>query len=242
MIFENYPKMRFEMPQEYKDIYAEQYKSNRNGDSAAASASQKLEEWLHKKVAKDVINDPYKRTLEIGAGTLNQLKHENTVNYDIIEPFTSLFEDSPYLDRIDKVYKDISEIDMSEKYDRITSVAVFEHILNLPEVVAKTCLMLNNGGTLRTSIPNEGTWLWTLGWKLTTGLAFKMKYGLDYGIMMKHEHCNNAEEIEQILHYFYGDNKRSIFGLNKGTALYRFYESSNPNIDRAKKYLDSIKK
>lgn len=241
MIFKKYPKTRFQMPKEYNDIYAEQYKSNRNGVSLASSASQKLEEWLHKKVAKDVINISDKSTLEIGAGTLNQLKHENTRPYDIVEPFTSLFEDSPYLERVDNIYKDISEIDSKKKYDRIISVATFEHILNLPEVVAKSCLMLNEGGTLRTSIPNEGTWLWTLGWKLTTGLAFKLKYSLDYGILMKHEHCNTADEVEEVLHYFFEVNKRSIFGINKGMGLYRFYESSMPNIQKAKDYLCGLK-
>ncbi len=241
MNFQKYPKTRFKMPKEYNDIYAEQYKSNRNGDSIAANASQKLEEWMHKKVAKDVFNNPKKRTLEIGAGTLNQLKHESTERYDIVEPFTLLFEDSPHLNRIDNIYKDISEIDNKESYDRIISVATFEHILNLPEVVAKSCLMLNEGGTLRTSIPNEGNCLWTLGWKLTTGLAFKIKYGLDYGIMMKHEHCNNADEIEEILNYFYEVNNRSVFGLSKRFGLYRFYESSNPNSRKAKDYLNSLK-
>ncbi len=241
MVFENYPKKRFELPKEYKDVYEEQYKRNRNGEYAAASASQKVEEWLHRQVAKDVSNDDSKRTLEIGAGTLNQLKHEQTKDYDIVEPFTSLFEDSPYLNRINNIYKDISEVSFSQKYDRITSVATFEHILNLPEVVAKSCLLLEENGSLRTSIPNEGTWLWTLGWRATTGFAYKRKYGLDYGIMMKHEHCNNADEVEEILNYFYGKNKVSVFGLNKSFALYRFYESTDPNISRAKKYLDSLK-
>ena len=242
MIFNKYPKTRFQLPPEYQEVYKEQYKRNRNGEYAAASASQKVEGWLHKQVAKDVIKDNNKITLEIGAGTLNQLKHENTTHYDIVEPFTSLFEDSPFLNRINNVYKDISEIEIKQKYDRITSVATFEHILNLPEVVAKSCLLLNNGGTLRTSIPNEGTWLWEIGWKATTGFAYKRKYGLDYGIMMKHEHCNNADEVEEILNYFYGKNKMTVFGLNKAFALYRFYESSEPNIKRAEDYLNSLKK
>ena len=154
-----------------------------------------------------------------------------------MEPFRELFDNSPELSRIAKVYDDFSEVDISEKYDRITSVATFEHILNLPEVVAKSCLHLNEGGTLRTSIPNEGTFLWTLGWKMTTGLEFRTKYGLDYGIMMKHEHCNTAKEIEEVLQYFYGKNKSSVFGLCKAIGLYRFYESSQPNVERAEEYL-----
>jgi hypothetical protein len=85
--------------------------------------------------------------LEIGAGTLNQLKYEKKAIYDIVEPFEILYENSPELNRINKIYRDISEIN-DEKYDRIISCACFEHILNLPEVVAKSCILLNNAITL----------------------------------------------------------------------------------------------
>lgn len=236
-MFKHFPKTRIKLPNAYKEIYAKQYKENRDGDSTAAGLAQKMEAWLHKKIAADT--KPNSKTLEIGAGTLNQLPYEtNSAQYDIIEPFTSLFENSPLLKRVNTVYKDIDEINLSKTYDRITSIAVFEHITDLPKVVAKSCLLLNEEGTLRTSIPNEGTFLWTLGWKLTTGIEFKLKHKLDYGLLMKHEHVNTAKEIEEVLHYFYGENKCSCFGLGKKVALYRFYESSQPNIKRAKEYLN----
>ncbi len=237
-MFKDFPKERTPLPKKFQEIYAEQYKENRDGDSTASGLAQKMESWLHKKVANDITPGSNPKTLEIGAGTLNQLPHEpNSKQYDIIEPFTSLFENSPLLKRVDSVYKDIDEIDLSSEYDRITSIAVFEHITDLPKVVAKTCLLLNEKGSLRTSIPNEGTFLWTLGWKMTTGLEFKLKHKLDYGILMKHEHVNTAKEIEEVLNYFYGENKCSCFGLGKSVALYRFYESTKPNIERAKEYL-----
>jgi len=135
------------------------------------------------------------------------------------------------------VYSDIDEIDLNKQYDRIISVATFEHIEDLPKVVAKTCVHLNQQGTLRTSIPNEGNFLWSLGWKMTTGLEFWYNYRLDYGTLMKYEHVNNANEIEEILDYFYEDNKCSCFGLGKKMAFYRFYESKQPRVDRAKEYL-----
>lgn len=78
------------------------------------------------------------------------------------------------------------------------------------------------------SIPNEGCWLWTLGWRLTTGLEFKMKHKLDYNVLMKYEHVNNADEIGAVLKYYYSNVNVSYFGLGKHFALYRFYECSNP--------------
>lgn len=241
-MFENFPKVRNELPLEFQKIYAEHYKKNREGQTSASSLAQKMEAWLHRKVAKDVSGLSNKSTLEIGAGTLNQLMYEQTAPYDIIEPFVELYANSKFLNRVNKVYKDIDELGEGNKYDRITAIATFEHITDLPKVVAKTCIHINEGGTLRVSIPNEGTFLWKLGYSLTTGIEFKMKYGLDYSILMNYEHVNTAKEIEQVLKYFYGKVKCSCFGISKGIALYRFYECSKPNRQAAEEYLKAIVK
>jgi hypothetical protein len=236
-MFENYPKTRPILPPDFQRIYNEHYKNNREGETTGASWAQKMESWMHKKVAKDVKKESHKSTLEIGAGTLNQLKYEQTEPYDIIEPFAELYADSPYITRIQNIYKDIAEIESSVKYDRITSIATFEHILDLPKVVAKCALLLNETGVLRVAIPNEGTMLWKLAWKFTTNLEFKSKYGLDYEILMKHEHVNTAHEIEKILTHFFTKCRCSCFGLGKKIAFYRFYECFSPNIELAEKYL-----
>jgi len=239
-MFENYPKERIELPLEFQKIYSEHYKNNRDGSTSASSIAQRMEAWLHRQVAKDVINIQDKSTLEIGAGTLNQLKYENTKPYDIIEPFSELYINSKFKDQVNEVFQDIDEISVSKKYDRITSVATFEHITDLPKVVAKTCILLNESGTLRVSIPNEGTFLWKLGYKLTTGIEFKLKYGLDYSILMNYEHVNTADEIEEVIKSFYGKVKCSCFGISRKIAFYRFYECSNPKIEIAERYLKSI--
>ena len=239
-MFENYPKIRIDLPLEFQKIYSEHYKNNREGQTSASSLAQKMEGWLHRKVAKDVIGIKDKSTLEIGAGTLNQLRYEQTIPYDIIEPFSELYTHSEFRNRVNKVYKDIDEIGDLDHYDRITAIATFEHITDLPKVVAKTCIHLNKKGTLRVSIPNEGTFLWKLGYKLTTGVEFKLKYGLDYSILMNYEHVNTANEIEQVLKYFYGKVKCSCFGINRKIAFYRFYECSNPKIELAQEYLKTL--
>jgi hypothetical protein len=236
-MFENYPKTRPSLTPEFQQIYNEHYKNNREGETTGSSLAQRMESWMHKKVAKDVKKNIHKSTLEIGAGTLNQLKYEKTEPYDIIEPFTELYINSPYKKQIRHFYKDIAEIDTAAKYDRITSIATFEHILDLPKVVATSVLLLNKNGVLRVAIPNEGTILWKLGWKLTTGLEFKLKYGLDYRILMKYEHVNTADEIEKVLYHFFKKHTCSCFGLGKKLAFYRFYECSEPDIELAEKYL-----
>jgi len=238
-MFENYPKNRPPLPKEIQDIYTEHYKSNREGQTTASSFAQRMESWLHRQVAGDVVKqqDSKKVTLELGAGTLNQLRYEPEVRaYDIVEPFTELYKNSNLLQRIRNSYTDISEIPANSSYDRITSVATLEHIYNLPEVIARCGLLLADNGVLRASVPSEGTWLWTLGWKLTTGLEFKIKYGLDYGMLMKHEHVNTAKEIEEVLEYFFKEVKCKVFGLSKRNSLYQYYECREPEADRCREF------
>ena len=124
---------------------------------------------MHRKVAADVRRRRNFTTLEIGAGTLNHLGYEpSSKSYDIVEPFEELYKGSPNRSRVANVYPDLDQI-AGRHFDRIISIATFEHLCNLPSVVARSGLLLAPGGTLRVAIPSEGTLLWTLGWKLTTG-------------------------------------------------------------------------
>lgn len=239
-MFENYPKKRTELPQKYKDIYEEHYKKNRIGETKASSLSQKMESWLHKKVSADLTDYPQK-TLEIGAGTLNHLKYEKISTYDIVEPFHELFSNSPDLKLINTVYNSIYEIKNSEQYNRIISIATFEHITDLPLVVAKSCLLMKKDGCLRVAIPNEGSLIWKLAYELTTGIEFKIMYNLKYSTLMNYEHVNTAREIEDILNYFFGSVKQSHFGLNKQLSFYRFFECTKPEITKAVNYIESQK-
>lgn len=239
-VFENYPKKRPPLSPNLASIYASHYRANRDGDTAATSVAQRLEKWLHRQVAADIAGPKTtdKSTLELGAGTLNQLSFEpDSDSYDIVEPFTSLFADSPKRSGIRNVYKDISEVPDNQRYDRITSCAVLEHVCDLPQVVAKSGLLLNPMGTFRAAIPAEGTILWTLAWKLTTGLEFRLKYGLDYGELMRHEHVNTADEIEQMLRWFFKQVRRRVFGISAGLSLYRFYECRAPNEARCREFV-----
>lgn len=224
VVLSRYPKVRAPLPDAYQKIYEEHYANNRNGQTAASFFSSKLEGWMHRKVAKDVRNAPGLTTLEIGAGTLNQLNWELTEVYDIIEPFQTLYLSSQNLYRVRNIYTDINEIKGTSMYDRITAIASFEHICNLPEVVERCHSLLRTGGCLRVAIPNEGRFLWKFAYTMTTGLEFKHKYGLDYSTLMNYEHVNTADEIEAVLVHFFPHIKCSLLGISKDLAFYRYYE------------------
>ncbi|MCL2057335.1 MAG: class I SAM-dependent methyltransferase, partial [Oscillospiraceae bacterium] len=138
-------KTRPVLPPEYQKIFDDHYKDNREGKGIMAFLSQKMDTWMHRKVAQSMFSG--NTVLEIGAGTLNQLKYELPAHpvYDIVEPFKKLYADSPYLSKIWAVYDDISQIPKENKYDRIISIAAYEHILNLSEALEHTTSLLSPG-------------------------------------------------------------------------------------------------
>lgn len=239
-LFGDYPKERSALPPEYAAVYLEHYRNNRAGGSLLARAARRAEGWMHRKVAADVGRSAGKSTLEIGAGTLNHLQYEPaSAPYDIVEPFRQLYESAPDLPRVSHAYYDISEIPRDRKYDRIISVAVLEHVGNLPEVVARSGLLLDAGGQFRAGVPSEGTIPWLLCWKLITGVEFRIRYGLDYGVLMRHEHMNTAREVEDVLRHFFADVREDAFGPSKRLSLYQFFACSNPRAARCRDYLES---
>lgn len=238
-LFPAFPKTRPSLSPEFAAIYVQHYKNSRGGTSKVLSLAKWAESWMHRKLAEDVESGPPKSTLELGAGTLNQLPYEPLSSpYDIVEPFRELFESSPSLSRVRNVYDDILEVPPTARYERIISVAVLEHICNLPEVVAKSALLLADGGQFRAGIPSEGTILWRLAWQNTTGRAFKHRYNLDYEVLMKYEHVNTAREIEEVLRYFFAEVKGSAFGLAKAFSFYQFYACARPRLAECRDYLE----
>ncbi|MES2884124.1 MAG: methyltransferase domain-containing protein [Pseudomonadota bacterium] len=186
---------------------------------------------MHRRVAGDLREDkPAPTTLEIGAGTLNQLRYEPTVTcYDVVEPFHALHTDVADRGRIRHFYDDIGELPSSARYQRITSIATFEHICDLPTVIALAAQHLEPQGVLRVAIPSEGHLLWTLGWRLTTGLDFYLRYGLDYGVLMRHEHVNSASEIESLLRLAFKQVSSEFYGISRACSFYQFFECRSPD-------------
>lgn len=227
-----FPKTRPPLPPKLEAIYARQYLENRTGETPAASLAQRLESWLHRQVAADVKDAASSgATLELGAGTLNQLAYEPVGEaYDIVEPFEALYRESPLMGGIRATYADIAEVPAGRAYARITSVASLEHICDLPLVLARAVRLLAPGGTLRAAIPSEGGFLWTLGWMCTTGLEFRLRHGLDYGQLMAHEHVNDAREIETLVRALFEEVEVKSFGLGRQLSLYRFLAGRRPRL------------
>lgn len=238
-IFKQYPKQRSVLPKEYELIHKKHLMENRSGATKASWLVAKMEAWMHHKVAADVqLPRQDLSTLELGAGTLNHLRYEPlSLLYDIVEPDAQYYRQSPMLKRVSASYQSIYEVPDKQVYDRIISIAVLEHLEDLPGVIAQCGLHLKPEGCLRAGIPNEGTPLWTLGYQLTTGIEFRKRYGLNYSLIMKHEHLNTADEIEEVLKFFFKKVNCRIFGIHKELGFYRFYDCSFVEYDRCRDYL-----
>ena len=80
---------------------------------------------------------------------------------------------------------------------------------------------------MQIAIPCEGEFAFKLGWMLTTSLAFKLKYNLDYSKIMKYEHVNTIDEILILLNNYFKITKfkRSPFILPiKNLSFYAYIE------------------
>lgn len=235
-ILDRYPKARPPLPPQYQRIYEREYKMNREGGSLVTRISSKLESWMHRRVADAPADD----VLEIGAGTLNQLQYEAPQRrYDIVEPFAVLYEHRPALARIDNIYTDIAEIPPERRYGRITSVAVLEHLSDLPGIVARSALLLRDEGLFQAGIPSEGGLLWELAWRTTTGVAYWLRNRLDYAVLMRHEHLNTAVEIETVVRQFFGVVQIERFPMPmRQLSFYSFLAARRPLRERAAAYLE----
>ncbi len=177
-LFETYPRRRPPLPAGWQAIYAETYKSSRDGQTFLYRLAQRLESWMHRVVSSSGRGSL--RILEIGAGTLNHVRYESAeCAYDIVEPFRDLYLHREELERINEVFEDIADVPDSKTYGKIFSVAVLEHVSNLPSVVARSGLLLEKGGVFCAGIPSEGGFLWGLAWRCTVGLAAWLKLGLN---------------------------------------------------------------
>jgi hypothetical protein len=228
----SYPRVRPCLPTANAAIYTQEYRINRGASGHPLyRLTALLESWMHRQVAS---GPAPQRLLELGAGTLNHRRYEYHVEvYDAVEPFEALYDGNPELTRINHIYKTIQDVPQSPGYGRICSVAVLEHLENLPFAIAASAVRLSQGGTFRAGIPAEGGLAWGIAWRATTGLSYRLRTGLPYAPVMRHEHVNSAAEIIAVVRHFFEVVHVRWFPLPaKHLAFYGFIEASNPRLGR----------
>lgn len=234
-ILSNFPKSRPALSDEHNTIYFDEYKKNRDGVGIVNAAAQCMETWMHKQVSE--ING--KHILELGAGTLNHIRYETSPSvYDIVEPMKGLYQGKINKGIPTHFYERIEDVPEGNQYDKILSIAVLEHMENLPFDIAHGAIRLARDGGFYAGIPSEGGFLWWLGWRMTTGLAYFAKHRMDYGVVMRHEHLNSAHEILSVCKWIFDEVKIRRFPTPlHHISFYTYVEAHRPNVGRCRAIL-----
>lgn len=240
-VLNKFPKKRPKLSKPIKNIFDIEYRKNRTN-----YFSQLSESWLHYSIKGRSCNINC-LTLEIGAGTLNHLKYEckkNLEDYSIIEPKKYLFKSNKLKNSVTNIYKSFDKLPKN-KFDRIISCAVLEHLEDLPMYLVKTAVAMKKNGYQSHSIPCEGYPTWQVAWNVASAVPFKIRTGLDFKEIQKHEHLNNYDEIVLLIKHFY--NKCEIkhsypLFFSPFFSLYANITFSGPNYNSIKKYLRDKKK
>lgn len=232
----SYPRTRPPLTPAHQSVYAEQYRINREGAGAVEGIAQRLEAWMHRRIASLHVGP----VLELGAGTLNHRRYEDaSIEYDVVEPFHELYANRPERHSVRAFYDSVADVPSDRRYARIVSVAVLEHMTMLPAEVAASALLLAQDGVFQAGIPSEGGFLWGTAWRLSTGLSYYLRTGLDYGTLMRHEHINSASEIVAIVCHLFVDVRLRRFPTPwHHASFYTYLEAREPDHSRCRSLLD----
>ncbi len=234
-VLSTYPRTRPELMPKQRSSYVEHYRSNRAANRGLAIIVARLEAWMHRRVSEGLSAGDL---LEIGAGNLNHFPYlAGECVCDVVEPFVELWEQSPYRSRVHHMYSDLQQVPETSRYDSIFSVAVLEHLTDLPFILSRAGLLLRAGGSFRAGFPSEGGLLWGLAWRLSTGIEYRLRRGLNYGAIMRHEHLNTASEILLLLGYFYESVEVLRFPLPfHHLSFYTTAIARQPRLDRCRSF------
>jgi len=237
-LINTYPRRRAPLPAAHAQFYHREIVAGREGLSLVHRLVLWVESWMHKMVAKKTHGDAI---LELGAGTLNHLSYEKTAEiYDVVEPFNYDYSNTSesITSKIRSFYCNLNDIPPHQKYDRIISIAVLEHVETLPQMIAQSALKLNSGGIFQAGIPSEGEFLWHVCSHLSTGILYRLRTGLDYSTLMEYEHISRASEIIQIIEYFFEEVRIEHFPLSWKTAsIYTYIEAKKPILVNCQAYV-----
>lgn len=249
LLYESYPRTRPALSEVNQRHYSAEYEKNRTGSGLFFALAAKVEGWMHRAIVRGSQVDRglgQSPVLELGAGGLNHVKFEgDDFPYDALEPLDQLCRENDQFPRIRNLYssfESLGKIENETEYARIFSTAVLEHIIDLPWVVAQSARLLSRAGSIfQAGIPSEGGLGWGLSWRATTGLRYRLKTGGSYSPLMRHEHVNNAREIESIINHFFDvvHVKRFPFPLFHG-SIYTYIEATNPRKRNVEEFLAEV--
>jgi len=160
-----------------------------------------IEKFNHQGIFKNHQLPPLCKTLEIGAGIGEHIKHENLLQQE----YYALDLRADFIDQIKKDFPSVtplcadiqSGINFSNSYfDRIIAVHALEHIPNLPAALKEIKRLLKPSGFCEFVLPCEGSLAYSLAREVSAKRLFKKLYpNMSYDIIVKNEHVNTYYEV-----------------------------------------------
>jgi len=105
-------------------------------------------------------------------------------------------------------------------------------------MVARVGQHIKPEGSVRIAIPSEGSMLWGLAWRCSTGIEFYLKYKQSFTPLRRYEHVNQWWEIRAVLKHFFKEVKGVYNGIGPRLSLYHYYECKNPDLARCQQVLN----
>jgi SAM-dependent methyltransferase len=179
-----------------------------------------IEEFNHSYPVKHAPSN-FKRTLEIGAGLGEHLKHESLTavqrkNYFCLDIRPNMIK------ALQHTFPDVTAIvhDCQKPllkyrdgyFDRILAVHVLEHLPNLPAAIREVHRLLNKQeGVFSVVIPCEGGLAYGISRRISAQKIFEQRYKQSYRWFIEREHINHADEILKELHPYFEIMQQTFF-------------------------------
>lgn len=83
--------------------------------------------------------------------------------------------------------------------------------------------------------------MWALSWRLGRDLPMRLRAGLDYGELMRHEHVSTANEILAVVRAFFRNVSVGWWPLpHLQASLYGYVEANNPDLDFCRRWEERL--
>ncbi len=164
----------------------------------------------------------FRRTIEIGAGLGEHLRHERLTPEQQREYYAVELRENMAA-RLSELHPGVrtivgdcqSRLDFPDGYfDRYIAVHVLEHLPDLPSCVGEAWRLLDRQrGQFLVVIPCEGGLAYSLARRISAQRIFERTYGQPYAPFIAREHINRPTEIVRELERYFEIEMRRLFPL-----------------------------
>jgi len=153
-------------------------------------------------------NCHFESVLEIGAGSLAQLRHVrhgfgSYIASDRSEDALSRARNLPVPDRVSFACIDGRRLPFADsQFDRLIATHVLEHIPSPAETLAEWARVVKPGAVISLILPCDPGLLWQIGRSFGPRRSAE-RHGLPYDYLMAREHINSIHNLTTLLSYHF---------------------------------------